>query len=80
MTPELQRYYENRLSMTGSVAWKDLITDVEKMLAATNSLDAVHDEKTLHFKRGEVSMMRWLLSIAEVSEKTYEDLKNETDV
>ena len=80
MTPELQRYYENRLSMTGSSAWKDLMDDIEVMLAATNTLDSVTDEKSLHFKRGEVSMMRWLLSIADVSEKTYEGLKNETDV
>lgn len=80
MNPELQRYYEDRLSMTGSAAWKDLMTDIEGMLAATNTLDAVHDEKSLHFKRGEVAMMRWMLSIAELSEKAYEDLKNETDV
>ena len=80
MTPELQRYYENRLSMMSSPAWKDLMDDIEVMLSSTNTLDSVTDEKSLYFRKGEVSMMRWLLNIADISEKTYEGLKNETDV
>ena len=80
MTPELRKYYENRLSMTGSPAWKDLMVDIGEMLSSTNTLDAVSDEKTLHFKRGEVSMMRWFLSIAEISENAYKELIDETDV
>jgi hypothetical protein len=78
MTPELQRYYEQRLSMMGEEAWKDLMFDVEQMLAATNDLSSVQDEKTLHFRRGEISIMRWLLSLQSVSEQVYEEKKLET--
>jgi hypothetical protein len=78
MTPELQRYYEQRLSMMGEEAWKDLMFDVEQMLAATNDLSSVQDEKMLHFRRGEISIMRWLLSLQSVSEQVYEEKKLET--
>jgi hypothetical protein len=78
MTPELQRYYEQRLSMMGEEAWKDLMFDVEQMLAATNDLSSVQDEKMLHFRRGEISMMRWMLSLKETSENAYKGLQDET--
>ena len=76
MTPELQRYYEQRLSMMGDLAWKDLMEDVETMLKATNTLDGVTKEN-VDFRRGEVSMMRWMLSLKDVSEQAYEQLKDE---
>jgi hypothetical protein len=78
MTPELQRYYEDRLSMMGEPAWNDLMEDVEAMLQATNDISAIQDEKTLHFRRGEISMMRWMLSLKETSENAYKGLQDET--
>ena len=77
MTPELQAYYEKRLSMMGDTAWKQLMEDVTQMLDATNDLSSVPDEKTLHYRRGEISMMRWMLSLRDVSEQAYEQLKDE---
>jgi hypothetical protein len=76
MTPTLQRYYEERISMCSSEAWKDLMEDVQTMLAATNVLDGVTPE-TLQYKQGEVSIMRWMLALKDVSEQTYEELKKD---
>ncbi len=78
MTPELRRYYEERLSMMGSVAWRDLMDDIQEMVKATDTLSGVTPE-TLQFKQGELSIMRWLLSLREVSEQAYEDLQNASD-
>lgn len=80
MTPELQKYYEDRLSMMGDQGWKDLMVDVQSMLDATNTLDGVSDEKSLHFRKGEISIMKWLLSLKEISEKCYQELKDEHEV
>jgi hypothetical protein len=63
--------------MMGDPAWKDLMEDIEEMLKATNDLSSVPDEKTLHYRRGEISMMRWMLSLRDVSEQAYEQLKEE---
>lgn len=77
MTPELQAYYEKRLSMMGDVAWTQLMEDVQTMLNATNDVSAIQDEKTLHYRRGEISMMRWMLSLKDVSEQAYQQLKED---
>ena len=77
MSPELQQYYENRLEMTSTQAWKDLMDDVREMLAATNRLDGVDSEKTMWFKKGEISIMNWLLSLKDISEESYNYLKEE---
>ena len=76
MTPQLQRYYEERISMCSSEAWKDLMEDVETMLAATNTLDGVTKDN-VDFKKGEVSIMRWMLSLKDVSEQAYQQLKDD---
>ena len=76
MTPQLQRYYEERISMCSSEAWKDLMEDVETMLAATNTLDGVTKDN-VDFKKGEVSIMRWMLALKDVSEQAYQQLKDD---
>lgn len=75
MDEKLRKYYDNRLSMCGSDAWKDLMEDVESMLAATNTLDGVQNDASLQFKKGEVSIMRWILTLKESSEQSYLKLK-----
>jgi len=77
MDAQLQRYYEQRLSMMADPAWKDLMEDIEAMIAATNDISSVQDEKTLHYRRGELSMMRWMLNLASISETAYNDLLKE---
>lgn len=77
MTPELQKYYETRLSMMGEPAWADLMDDVQGMLDATNDITSIPDEKTLHFRRGEISIMRWMLTLKETSEQAYQQLKDD---
>ena len=77
MDSQLQAYYEARLSMMGDTAWKQLMEDVQIMLDATNDITSIPDEKTLHYRRGEISMMRWMLSLRDVSEQAYEQLKDE---
>jgi hypothetical protein len=75
MDKELQTYYEERFSMMGSGGWKDLIVDVDIMISSLNNLNAIADEKTLHFKKGELSILMWLKSLKSVSEQAYEAMQ-----
>jgi hypothetical protein len=76
MTPQLQTYYEKRIAMMSDDAWKDLMEDVQTMLSATNVLDGVTADN-MRYKQGEVSIMRWMLSLKEVSEQAYQQLKDD---
>lgn len=76
MDKQLQKYYEERLYMMASDAWRDLMVDVDLMMKATDNLSGVTVDN-LRYKQGEVSIMRWLLNLADTSEKAYEQLKDE---
>ena len=74
MTPELQKYYEERFSMMATQGWKDLIEDIDNMVNALNNISTVQDEKDLMFKKGELSILTWLKTLREVSERAFEEL------
>jgi hypothetical protein len=79
VNPELQRYYENRFSMMGSDGWKDLVEDIDSMIASLNNISVISDEQSLQFKKGELSILTWLKTLRQVSERAYEEL-NEKNV
>ena len=79
MTPELQKYYESRFEMMGNKGWKDLIVDIDNMIESLNNISVIPDEKTLQFRKGELSILTWLKTLREVSERAYEEL-NEKNV
>ena len=74
MNQELQRYYENRFEMMGGQGWKDLIEDIDKMIESLNNISTIPDEKSLQFKKGELSILTWLKTLKEVSNRAYEEL------
>lgn len=75
MDNELRRYYEDRFSMMASDGWSDLIEDVQCMIDSIDTLSGVTTEN-LHFKQGELSILRWLVSLKDVSEQSYQELEN----
>ena len=79
MTPDLQKYYESRFEMMGNQGWKDLIIDIDNMIESLNNISVIPDEKTLMFRKGELSILTWLKTLKEVSERAYEEL-NEKNV
>jgi hypothetical protein len=79
MTPELQKYYEDRFTMFSQQGWLDLMEDVDNMLDAMNNVSTIADEKSLQFRKGEISILTWLKTLKGVSERAYEDL-NEKNV
>lgn len=79
MTPELQRYYEDRFSMMATPGWADLLEDVDKIISTLQDISTIDGEKDLQFKKGELSILTWLKNLKTVSEQAYEDL-NAQDV
>jgi len=79
MTPELQKYYEERFSTMATEGWRDLMEDVERMIEPLNNIATIADEKSLQYRKGELSILTWLQTLKQVSERAYEDL-NEKNV
>lgn len=74
MTPELQKYYEERFSMFSQQGWIDLMEDVDKMLDSLNNISTIEDGNALQFRKGELSILLWLRNLKQISERAYEDL------
>ena len=79
MNPELQKYYEDRFDLFSRQGWADLMEDVDNMLIPLNNVAPIADEKSLQFRKGEISILIWLQTLKSVSERAYEDL-NEKNV
>jgi len=79
MTPELQKYYEARFDLFSQPGWLDLMEDVDVMLEAMNNVSTIADEKSLQFRKVEISIMTLLKTLKGVSERAYEDF-NEKNV
>ena len=79
MSPELQKYYEDRFDLFSRQGWADLMEDVDNMLIPLNNVSTIADEKSLQFRKGEISILTWLQTLKGVSERAYEDL-NEKNV
>ena len=52
MTPELQKYYDDRFDLFSKPGWADLMEDVDNVINSINNLSNVQDEKDLQFKKG----------------------------
>ncbi len=78
MNQELQKYYENRFSTMGTDGWLDLMEDIDNMIASLNNISTIPDEKSLQFKKGELSILTWLRTLKEVSERAFEELNEKT--
>lgn len=74
MTPELQKYYEERFNTMGTQGWVDLMEDVDKIIASLNNISTIDSEKDLQFKKGELSILTWLRNLKEISERAYEEI------
>jgi hypothetical protein len=77
MTPALQKYYEDRFSMMATPAWADLVEDLENMKNPIEELSTIKTVDDLYFRKGQLDILNWLLSLKAVSELAYEELKNE---
>lgn len=76
---ELQEYYEARFDMMSTKGWKDLLTDVDKMIEERNNLMATKSLEELNLRKGQLDVFYWIKTLKQLSEESWEQL-NEKDV
>lgn len=78
MTPELQTYYDNRFSTMATQGWQDLVDDAKEIFKAVNNLAPVATEQDLYYRKGQLDILQWLLSLKDSSAAAYEQLINDS--
>lgn len=76
MTPELQKYYEDRFEMMAMNGWLELTEDAKNIFNAVNNLAPVQNEADLFYRKGQLDILQWLLSLKESSANAYDQLSS----
>ena len=74
MTPELEKYYNERFTTMSSQGWLDLVEDVKDMIATYNNVTTINSVDEFYKRQGQLDILNWILNLRELSEKTYEEL------
>lgn len=77
MTPELEKYYEERFSMMSTQGWAELVEDLTELKDNYADITKVNNVESLYFKQGQMDILNFILNLKSVSEFAYESLKNE---
>jgi hypothetical protein len=72
---QLEKYYEERFSMMATVGWKDFIEDTTNIFNAVNKVAPIQNELDLFFRKGQLDILQWVLSLKESTEQAYEQLQ-----
>jgi hypothetical protein len=70
----LQDYYESLQAMFPTKGWKYLAEDLETILAAAITLDDIDSMEALHFRRGQVDILKKLLAQEQMTGAAYDIL------
>lgn len=80
MSPELQKYYEDRFDMMSRQGWKDLEEDAKQMFEAYSKINSISTVEDLYYKKGQLDILVWLLKLKETSEEAFKELSDETNI
>jgi len=79
MSPELQQYYEDRLSMMSTKAWTQLIEDLLDIRTQYENIRNC-DEKNIEFRKGQVDILDYLIGLKDLSQSAYQELQDAKNV
>ena len=66
------RFIEDRLAMMESEGWLDLIADLETIQEGVVNIDTMTDEKDLWEAKGQVAILRFILTLENTTKITME--------
>ena len=75
MDKQLEKYYEERFSTMTTVGWKDFIEDTTNIFNAVNKVAPIQTELDLFFRKGQLDILQWVISLKESTEQAYEQLQ-----
>lgn len=80
MDKELEKYYESRFDMMATQGWKDLVEDAKKMLETYEDIRPLQTVEDLHFAKGQLDILNWLINLKKVSEDAFEELSDAKNI
>ena len=71
------RFIEDRLAMMETEGWLDLVADLEKIKSSVVDIDTMTDDKDLWEAKGQLNILRFLLTLENTTKITLEQSEEE---
>ena len=66
-----------KLDLFATDGWKQLIEELKENAFSINSVEAVKDENDMHFRKGQLNILAFVLNMESTVEATFSELKKE---
>ena len=76
MTKTDVQFLEDRISMTGTDGWLDLLEDVKNLEESIVNLDNIKSEKDLWEIKGQLRVINFILSLEDATNLALEELQD----
>ena len=77
MKKETEDYYNMYFDLFATDGWKQLIKDLKDNAISINNVEAVKDEKDMHFRKGQLNVLAFLLNMESTVETNFSELTKE---
>ena len=67
-------FYYDRTSLFDKDGWRDLVDELDNLITVTNQLDSIESEKGLWFAKGQLSILRQIVSMEDATKIAMDEL------
>ena len=71
-----EKFLEDRLGMTETHWWLDLIQDLQNLEESIAKLDNINSEKDLWEAKGQLRILNWIINLENATHLALEELQN----
>ena len=71
---QTKKFYRDRTDLVEQDGWRDLIEELKNLEEIYNKLDSIESEKDLWFAKGQLSILRQILSLEDTTKRAVEEL------
>ena len=71
---QTKEFYRARTDLVEQDGWRDLIEELKNLEEIYNKLDSIESEKDLWFAKGQLSILRQILSLEDTTKRAVEEL------
>ncbi len=71
-----EKFLEDRLGMTETHGWLDLIQDLQNLEESIAKLDNINSEKDLWEAKGQLRILNWIINLENATHLALEELQN----
>lgn len=77
MKKETEEHYNRYFDLFTNDGWKQLLEELTQNALSINSVEAVKDENDMHFRKGQLNILAFLLNFESTVNGIFEELKKE---